>query len=145
MIVLGFCLDIDNIFLVLMILRWTITKLRCLGLGSYMPLDNNIYLHKVVACFVFLHASIHTLAHLLNFGKLLICLTKELLFWIRLYFKYHKNPNISSSLIEFYSYQCATRSCSFRIHQWHYPTIQSSSKMLDQRKWNCTRMYKFWR
>ena len=69
-IILGFCLDVDNIFLVLLVLRWIITQLRCFGLGSYIPLDNNIYLHKVVAYFIFLHATIHTLAHLLNFGKL---------------------------------------------------------------------------
>jgi len=66
----GLCLDVDNMILVFLVLRWGITKLRCMGIGTYFPLDNNIYLHKVVAYFVFLHATIHTLTHLLNFGIL---------------------------------------------------------------------------
>ena len=67
--VLGFCLDLDNTILIILVLRSSITKLREMGLGDYAPLDDHIYLHKICGYFVFFHATIHTAMHLLNFGK----------------------------------------------------------------------------
>ena len=52
----------------LLILRHSITLLRSLGLATILPLDNNIYLHKIVGTFIFFSAWMHTIMHLINFG-----------------------------------------------------------------------------
>ena len=48
--------------------RYTITKLRDLGLSIILPLDNNIYIHKVIGRVIFLQAWFHTIMHLCNFA-----------------------------------------------------------------------------
>ena len=54
--------------ILLLVLRHSITLLRSLGLASILPLDNNIYLHKMVGSLIFFHAWFHTIMHLVNFG-----------------------------------------------------------------------------
>ena len=49
-------------------LRYTITKLRELGLSNVLPLDHNIYLHKVVGYIIFVQSLFHTVMHLINFA-----------------------------------------------------------------------------
>ena len=46
-----------------------ITLLRNLGLASILPLDNNIYFHKLVGRIIFAQAWLHTIMHLINFGQ----------------------------------------------------------------------------
>ena len=53
----------------ILVLRYTITKLRDLGFSVILPLDHNIYLHKVAGLTIFIFAWIHTLSHLINIGK----------------------------------------------------------------------------
>ena len=48
--------------------RYTITKLRDLGLSIILPLDNNIYIHKVIGRVIFVQAWFHTIMHLCNFA-----------------------------------------------------------------------------
>ena len=60
----------NSMFIVVLVLRNTITALRTLGLASILPLDNNIYLHKVVGYIIFFQAWFHTIMHLCNFGRL---------------------------------------------------------------------------
>ena len=55
--------------ILVLVLRYSITMLRDLGLASVLPLDNNIYFHKLVGRIIFVQAWIHALMHLLNFGK----------------------------------------------------------------------------
>lgn len=43
--------------------------MRQLGMATVFPLDNNIYLHKVVGYMIFIQAWIHTIMHLCNFGE----------------------------------------------------------------------------
>lgn len=54
------------------------TFLRNMGLAHKLPLDHSIYFHKVVGWLIFGQAWLHTIAHLINFGKcfvkLVICL-----------------------------------------------------------------------
>ena len=57
-----------SVIVILLVLRNSITFLRARGLGRYLPLDNNIYLHKVVGVLIFVLGMIHSLAHLLNFA-----------------------------------------------------------------------------
>ena len=51
------------------VLRYLMTFLRNMGLAHKLPLDNNIYFHKVVGWIIFVQAWLHTIAHLINFGE----------------------------------------------------------------------------
>ena len=55
--------------ILVLVLRYSITKLRDLGLASVLPLDKNIYFHKLVGRLIFVQAWIHATMHLLNFGE----------------------------------------------------------------------------
>ena len=50
------------------IFRYTITKMRDLGLSMILPLDHNIYVHKYIGILIFVQAWFHTIMHMINFG-----------------------------------------------------------------------------
>lgn len=64
----GRTLLFNSTLIVIVVLRYTITKLRDLGLSIILPLDNNIYIHKVIGRVIFLQAWFHTIMHLCNFA-----------------------------------------------------------------------------
>ena len=64
----GKALLFNAIMVLVVVLRNAITYLRRLNLSSILPLDNNIYLHKVIGTIIFFLAAIHSLAHLSNFA-----------------------------------------------------------------------------
>ena len=55
--------------ILVLVLRYTITMLRDLGLASVLPLDNNIYFHKLVGRLIFVQAWVHAIMHFINFGQ----------------------------------------------------------------------------
>ena len=59
-------------------LRQCITFLRTHGFSSVLPLDQHIYLHKMVGVLIGVLSLVHTLMHLLNFGELFILLVENL-------------------------------------------------------------------
>ena len=65
---LGRTLLFNTCLVLVLVLRYSITLLRQLGLAKYLPLDHNIYFHKMVGTIIFLQGMIHSLMHLLNFG-----------------------------------------------------------------------------
>lgn len=64
----GRALLINTILSLFLVIRYLITFLRNMGLAHKLPLDHNIYFHKVVGWLIFGQAWLHTIAHLLNFG-----------------------------------------------------------------------------
>merc|ERR1719419_1446665 len=64
----GRSLLFNSVLILLLVLRNTITLLRKFGFATVLPLDNNIYLHKVVGVIIFIQSSIHALMHLCNFA-----------------------------------------------------------------------------
>ena len=64
----GRTLLFNSIMIIICVLRYSITKLRDLGLSKILPLDNNIYIHKVIGILIFIQAWTHTIMHLINFG-----------------------------------------------------------------------------
>ena len=64
----GRTLLFNSTLIIMAVLRYTITKLRDLGLSKILPLDNNIYIHKVIGIVIFFQAWSHTICHLINFG-----------------------------------------------------------------------------
>jgi len=64
----GRSLLFNSVLILLLVLRNTITLLRKFGLATILPLDNNIYLHKLVGVMIFIQALVHTIMHLCNFA-----------------------------------------------------------------------------
>ncbi|KAI0213701.1 NADPH oxidase 5 [Lamellibrachia satsuma] len=62
----GMCLNFNCAFIVVFVLRYCLTLMRSLRLSTYLPLDDNIYFHKVVGVVVVVQSVVHTLAHLAN-------------------------------------------------------------------------------
>ena len=61
-------LNFNSTFILLVVLRRGITKLRELGAAVYLPLDKNIYFHKLAGRLIFIQGICHTCAHLTNYG-----------------------------------------------------------------------------
>ena len=66
----GRCLNFNSVMILVLVLRYTITILRNMGLSPIIPLDHNIYFHKLVGVIIFFQAWIHTIMHLINFGRM---------------------------------------------------------------------------
>ena len=64
----GKALLFNGTLILVLVLRKAITALTRFGFAKILPLDNNIYLHKVVGIIIFVQAMLHTFCHLLNFG-----------------------------------------------------------------------------
>ena len=58
----------NTVLVLALVLRNTITVLRRIGLASVLPLDHNIYLHKLVGILIFLQGLLHSVMHLTNFA-----------------------------------------------------------------------------
>ncbi len=68
----GRVLLFNSMLIVVLVLRNVITVLRELGFISILPLDHNIYLHKLVGYLIFFQAWFHTIMHICNFSKYLL-------------------------------------------------------------------------
>lgn len=53
-------------FILVLMLRHSITKLREFGLNWLLPLDRHIYFHKVIGRLIFVYSLVHTICHLGN-------------------------------------------------------------------------------
>eukprot|EP00095_Tigriopus_kingsejongensis_P006523 maker-scaffold172_size289735-snap-gene-1.32 protein:Tk06523 transcript:maker-scaffold172_size289735-snap-gene-1.32-mRNA-1 annotation:"nadph oxidase" len=62
----GQCLNFNSMFILVLMLRHSITKLREFGLNWLLPLDRHIYFHKVIGRLIFIFSLIHTVAHIGN-------------------------------------------------------------------------------
>ncbi|KAK0086854.1 hypothetical protein PV325_002416 [Microctonus aethiopoides] len=68
----GQCLNFNCTLILILMLRQCITFLRTHGFIAILPLDHHIYLHKVVGMTIGILSIVHTIAHLLNFGMIVI-------------------------------------------------------------------------
>jgi len=57
----------NTCLVVILVLRYSITMLRKFGFANYLPLDHNVYFHKLVGCLIFAQGMVHGIMHLLNF------------------------------------------------------------------------------
>ncbi len=65
----GQCLNFNPTFIVIMMMRKAITWLRSTRISFIFPLDQHIELHKICGWTIMMFSSIHTIAHLVNFGE----------------------------------------------------------------------------
>ena len=65
----GRCLLLDSVLVFALVLRYTATRLRNAGASAFLPLDHNVYIHKIVGWVVFALSWTHSLMHLCTFSK----------------------------------------------------------------------------
>ncbi|XP_038218084.1 NADPH oxidase 5 [Zerene cesonia] len=63
----GQCLNLTASWVLVLMLRRSLTALRSLGLGARLPLDHHVYLHKLTGVLLVAYSALHTLMHLCNF------------------------------------------------------------------------------
>ncbi|CAH2274538.1 NADPH oxidase 5 [Pelobates cultripes] len=76
----GQCLNFNCTFIVVLMLRRCLTRLRATCAVRFLPLDQNVYLHELVGYNIFVQTVIHTAAHVINFIQLAVNL-KIYTFW----------------------------------------------------------------
>ncbi|KAF4525979.1 hypothetical protein B566_EDAN000769 [Ephemera danica] len=68
----GQCLNFTCMFVLVMMLRQSITFLRTRGFSLVLPLDQHIYFHKLTGVLIFIYSVVHTIAHLINFSTVVV-------------------------------------------------------------------------
>ncbi|EFX75389.1 hypothetical protein DAPPUDRAFT_323294 [Daphnia pulex] len=63
----GQTLNFNCAFILVLMLRRGITLLRNIGCGSFLPVDQHVYLHKVCGGVVVVLSALHILMHIINF------------------------------------------------------------------------------
>ena len=66
-ICLGQTLNFNCSAILVLMLRHCITMLREIGFASFLPLDQNVYLHRMCGYVVTILGALHTAMHLINF------------------------------------------------------------------------------
>ena len=64
----GMCLNFNSAFILVLMLRHTLTFIRSTVVGNFLPLDQSVSIHKFVGVLIFVQSVVHTLAHLGNIG-----------------------------------------------------------------------------
>ncbi|RDD42245.1 NADPH oxidase 5 [Trichoplax sp. H2] len=62
----GLCLNFNCTFIMVLMLRKTLTIIRSTTLGSYLPIDQHIDFHKMTGIVIGFFALVHTVAHVFN-------------------------------------------------------------------------------
>ncbi|PRD30244.1 UNVERIFIED_CONTAM: NADPH oxidase 5 [Trichonephila clavipes] len=66
----GQCLNFNCAFIVMLVLRQTLTWLRTHGYSQYFPIDQHLYYHKLTGVLILLYSLLHAAMHISNFGIL---------------------------------------------------------------------------
>ena len=67
---LGQCLNFCCTFVLLPMLRLSVTKLREKGFNYLLPLDKHVSFHAMTGKLIGLYSLIHAIAHFVNIGKI---------------------------------------------------------------------------
>ncbi len=65
----GQCLNFTCMFILLPMLRLSVTKLRQKGFNFLLPLDKHVSFHALTGKLIGVYSIIHTVAHLVNLGR----------------------------------------------------------------------------
>ncbi|KFM67739.1 hypothetical protein X975_13448, partial [Stegodyphus mimosarum] len=66
----GQCLNFNCAFIVILVLRQTLTWLRTHGFSQYFPIDQHLYYHKLTGWVIFFYSWLHTIMHIANFAAM---------------------------------------------------------------------------
>ena len=67
----GMCLNFNCAFILVLMLRDSLTWLRMMPLAQFLPIDHNVAYHRNVGYIIILLSLVHTVAHYVNVGKLM--------------------------------------------------------------------------
>ena len=65
----GMCLNFNSVFILVLMMKGSLTWLRSTKLGRYFPIDNHIEFHKAVAIVIIIQAVFHFIGHLGRHSK----------------------------------------------------------------------------
>ena len=65
----GQCLNFNCSWVLVLMLRRSLTRLRATALGAALPLDHHVYLHKLTGVVLLLLGLVHSVMHLCNFSE----------------------------------------------------------------------------
>ncbi len=65
----GMDLNFNSMFVLVLMLRYTLTWLRSTWLRHYLPIDQNVLLHEIVGTVIFVQGVAHGLAHFVHIRK----------------------------------------------------------------------------
>jgi len=66
----GMCLNFNSALIVVFMLRRSLTWMRSTVVGPYLPIDDNIELHKMTGYAIAFHTFVHTIMHLGNIAEI---------------------------------------------------------------------------
>lgn len=65
----GMCLNFNCMFILVLMLKHSLTWLRSSKIGKYFPIDHHIDFHKAVAIVIFIQGVLHFIGHLGRYSK----------------------------------------------------------------------------
>ncbi|CAH0715144.1 unnamed protein product, partial [Brenthis ino] len=68
----GQCLNFTCTWLLVLMLRRSMTALRALPVGALLPLDHHVYLHKLTGVLVLAYSAVHAVMHICNFTLVVV-------------------------------------------------------------------------
>lgn len=100
-------------------LRQSLTFLRTRGLGSVLPLDQHIYLHKLTGWIIVCFGTLHTFMHIINFSESIYLVKKSFV-------------NLKNN----FRLLCGSRSCA-ECQKFHIERVvlHFTSRLLWIRQW----------
>ena len=60
----GMCLNFNGMFLLVLMMKYSLTWLRSTRIGKYFPIDHHITFHKAVAVIIFIQSILHFIGHI---------------------------------------------------------------------------------
>lgn len=69
----GMNLNFNCMFILVLMLRKSLTYLRMTKIGNLLPIDQHILFHKMVGIMIAFYSAVHTIAHLGNASKYTSC------------------------------------------------------------------------
>ena len=65
----GMCLNFNSTFILVLMMKHSLTLLRSTRIGKYFPIDHHIDFHKAVAVVIFVQSVLHFIGHLGRYSK----------------------------------------------------------------------------
>ena len=65
----GMCLNFNGVFILVLMMKSSLTWLRSSRIGKYLPIDQNIIYHKAVAVVILILSILHFIGHLGRYSK----------------------------------------------------------------------------
>ena len=115
-------LNFTSVFILIVMLRHGITKLREMGLSAILPLDKHIYIHKVTGKLIVFYSLIHSGAHMGNLCKMNICTYFSwYFFWIRICYLFSGQKTYLDFFNFLYLHILKWKKISAEINSYEYP------------------------